>query len=58
METNIQDISIKNDVVIIHEHLRPRHLWQLGRIVDVVKGCDGVIRGAKIKWSYCQSPFE
>ena len=37
------------DVVVIHEDNVKRALWKLGRVVDLIKGKDGVIRGAKVK---------
>ena len=37
------------DVVVIHEDNKKRTLWKLGRVVDLIKGKDGVVRGAKIK---------
>ena len=38
-----------NDVVVIHEDNKKRPLWKLGRVVDLIKGKDGVVRGAKVK---------
>ena len=37
------------DVVVIHEDNKKRALWKLGRVVDLIKGKDGVIRGARVK---------
>ena len=37
------------DVVVIHEDNTKRALWKLGRVVDLIKGKDGVIRGARVK---------
>ena len=37
------------DVVVIHEDNVKRALWKLGRVVDLIKGKDGVIRGARVK---------
>ena len=37
------------DVVVIHEDLKKRALWKLGRVVELLKGKDRVVRGAKIK---------
>ena len=38
-----------NDIVIVYDKHQPRHLWKLGRVVDLLKGNDKVIRGAKLK---------
>ena len=38
-----------DDVIIIHDDMRPRHLWKLGRIEELIKGADGVVRGSRIK---------
>ena len=43
--TNIE----KNDVVIIYEDKQPRHLWKLGRVINVIPGRDGRVRGANVK---------
>ena len=37
------------DVVVIHEDNTKRALWKLGRVVDLIKGKDGVVRGARVK---------
>ena len=37
------------DIVIVHDKHLPRGLWKLGRIVDVMRGRDGQIRGATVK---------
>ena len=37
------------DVVVIHEDNKKRTLWKLGRVVDLLRGKDGVVRGAKVK---------
>ena len=33
----------------MYDKHQPRHLWKLGRVIDLLKGNDNVIRGAKIK---------
>ena len=38
-----------NDVLIIQDEKIPRHLWRLGRVVEILKGRDNRIRGAKLK---------
>ena len=37
------------DVVIIYEDKQPRHLWKIGRVVRVIPGRDGQVRGAEVK---------
>ena len=39
-----------DDIVIVYEKHQPRHLWKLGRIVDLIRGNDNVVRGAKVKF--------
>ena len=38
-----------NDIVIVYDKRQPRHLWKLGRIIDLIIGKDDIIRGAKLK---------
>ena len=37
-----------DDVVLVFEEKVPRQNWTLGRIINVIKGRDGEIRGAKV----------
>ena len=37
------------DVVVIHEDNKKRAFWKLGRVVDLIKRKDGVVRGARVK---------
>ena len=37
------------DVVVIEEDVVPRHRWRLGVVVELLKGSDGYVRGAKVK---------
>ena len=37
------------DVVLIEEDVVPRHRWRLGVVVELLKGSDGYVRGAKVK---------
>ena len=56
---NLREISIKRgrvgeepkvgDVVVVHEDNKKRLLWRLGRVTELLKGRDSVIRGAKVK---------
>ncbi|CAI5671402.1 unnamed protein product [Oreochromis niloticus] len=38
-----------NDIVIIKEDMLPRCQWQLGRIVETIKGDDGLVRRVKVQ---------
>ena len=37
------------DIVIIHEENRPRGLWKLGRVEELLKGNDDHVRGAVVR---------
>ena len=37
------------DNVIVYDKHQPRHLWKLGRVMELIIGSGGVVRGAKIK---------
>ena len=37
------------DTVIIHEENRPRGLWKLGKVEELLKGNDGHVRGAVVR---------
>ena len=43
-----QMISI-NDIVLIYDKCQPRHLWKLGRILELIRSKDGFVRAAKVK---------
>ncbi len=38
-----------NDIVIIKEDTLPRNQWQLGRVVEIAEGTDGLIRQVKVQ---------
>ena len=42
-------VARKGSVVIIKDESKNRNLWKLGIVTDLIKGKDGVVRGAKIK---------
>ena len=43
-------VVIKVDhVVVIGEHVVPRHRWRLGIVVELIKSNDGLVGGAKVK---------
>ena len=44
-----ETLSIDN-IVIVYDRHQPRHLWKLGRVTGLIKGEDGVTRGAKLKF--------
>ena len=37
------------DVVILHDEKLPRHRWSLCKVLEVIPGRDGIIRGGRIK---------
>ena len=39
----------KDDIVLVVENALPRNYWSLGRVVEVFKGRDGLVRFARIK---------
>ena len=39
-----------DDVVIVYDKHQPRHLWKLARVIELTKGRDDIVRGAKIKF--------
>lgn len=40
-----------NDVVIIQDDKLKRHMWKIGRVIEIVKGRDGQIRSCIVKTS-------
>ena len=38
-----------NDVVLIHDEKIPKHLWEIGKVQEIYKGCDNQIRGALVR---------
>ena len=44
-----EKVATKGSVVIITDDSKIKTKWQIGRIVDTIKGKDGVLRGYKIK---------
>ena len=48
--TRSQPSSVSiGDVVIVHDEHLPHGLWKLGKIISVMKGRDGRIRGATVQ---------
>ena len=45
VERNLKE----NDLVLVLDQTQQRHQWPLGRVVEVYKGRDGLIRSAKVK---------
>ena len=48
-QSKANEIIDIDDVVIIADEKAPRHLWNLGRVIDLIKGKDNVLRGACVK---------
>lgn len=38
-----------DDVVILKEDTLPRNEWRLGRVVETVKGADGLVRRVRVQ---------
>ena len=50
MKTKQRKLKItEGDVVLVHEENVKRNRWRLGKIEEVVRGHDGIIRGAVLK---------
>ena len=47
-ESQVRTVSI-GDVVIVFEENVKRGLWKIGKVEEVIRGRDGVVRGAKVK---------
>ena len=39
----------EDELVIVEDEKLPHHRWKLGRVVELVKGKDGILRGARVK---------
>ena len=39
----------ENDIVLVKDPLKARYLWKMGRVSQVFKGRDGLIRSVEIK---------
>jgi hypothetical protein len=48
-KTNTRDLTIVDVVFIKEDELAPRAQWRIGRVLQLVKGRDGLVRGAKLK---------
>ena len=48
-QSKANEIIDIDDVVIIADEKAPRHLWNLRRVIDLIKGKDNVLRGACVK---------
>ena len=46
--TNPTPVSV-DDIVVVHAENQPRGFWRLGKITELVKGCDGNVRGAIVR---------
>ena len=42
------EIVSNNDIVLIYDDKQPRHMWKLGRISELIRSKDGVVRAAKV----------
>ena len=42
------DIIKLNDIVIVYDQKEPRHLWRVGRVINLIPSKDGKSRGAEV----------
>ena len=35
-------------IVLMYDKSQPRHLWKLGRILELIRSKDGVVRAARV----------
>ena len=42
------EVVKENDIVVVHDKFQPRHLWKLGRIEELIRSNDGLVRAAKV----------
>ena len=42
------EIISENDIVLIYDKKQPRQLWKLGRVPELIRSKDGVVRAAKV----------
>ena len=47
-ESNCGTISV-GDIVLVHEDNRPRGFWKVAKVESLIKGADGLTRGAIVK---------
>ena len=45
----------ENDIVLIYNKSQPRHLWKLGRILELIRSKDGVVRAARVKCGFSKN---
>ena len=48
-ENSAQQVPKENDIVLVKDPLKARYLWKMGRVSQVFKGRDGLIRSVEIK---------
>ena len=47
-ESQLRTVSV-GDVVIVHEENVKRGLWKIEKVDEVIRGRDGMVRGAKVR---------
>ncbi|CAB4041514.1 Hypothetical predicted protein [Paramuricea clavata] len=48
-KTNTRGLTVGDVVLIKEDEPAPRAQWRIGRVLQLVKGRDGLVRGAKLK---------
>ena len=46
--TTKPEVISKDDIVLIYDDKQPRHMWKLGRVNELIRSKDGVVRAAKV----------
>ena len=49
VKKGITNIVTEGEIVTVYDEGHPRGLWRLGRILEVIKGTDGNVRGALVR---------
>ena len=42
------EVVSKDDIVLVYDDKQPRHMWKLGRLVELIRSRDGAVRAAKV----------
>ena len=46
--TTKPEVISKDDIVLIYDDKQPRHMWKLGRVSELIRSKDGIVRAAKV----------
>ena len=48
-EGSVSQVPKENDIVLVKDPLKARYLWKMGRINQIFRGRDGLIRSVEVK---------